>query len=71
MTVPQQVSSTPGMATASATPTVACTVYDAAEGRLHVTVRARDDDEAHEEAGIAAAERGCRAVTEIVVGVHE
>lgn len=69
MTVPQQSSS--DAATAAVTHTVACTVYDAAEGRLHVTVRARDDDEAHEEAGIAAAERGCRAVAEIVVGVHE
>lgn len=69
MEVPQQASS-PEASPARA-PAVACTIYDAAEGRLHVTVRARDDDEAHEEAGIAAAERGCRAVTEIVVGVLE
>lgn len=50
---------------------VPCTIYDAAEGRLHVDVAASDEDAAYEEAGIAAAEQGCRAVVEIVVGIHE
>jgi len=48
-----------------------CTIYDAAEGRLHITVQAADEDAAHEEASIAAAERGCSHITEIVVGVFE
>lgn len=48
-----------------------CTIYDKAEGRLHITVDARDEDEAQEEANIAASERGCSNVTEIVVGVFE
>jgi hypothetical protein len=48
-----------------------CTIYDKAEGRLHVTVEAVDEDDAHEEVEIAAAERGCANVTEIVVGVFE
>jgi hypothetical protein len=43
------------------------TVYDAAEGRLHITVEAHTEDEADEEAYIAASERGCRHITEIVV----
>lgn len=52
-------------------PKMDCTIYDVAEGRLHVSVLATDDEEAHEEAGIAAAEYGCRDVVEIVVGTHE
>lgn len=48
-----------------------CTIYDRAEGGLHVTVESVDEDGAHEEAGIAASERGCSNVTEIVVGVFE
>jgi hypothetical protein len=48
-----------------------CTIYDAAEGRIHATVLAQNEDEADEEASIAAAERGCQHVQEIVVGVHE
>jgi hypothetical protein len=48
-----------------------CTVYDRAEGRLHVTVCASDEEAAYEEASIAAAENGCRNVTEVVVGVFE
>jgi hypothetical protein len=46
------------------------TVYDAAEGRLHITVEANNEEEADEEAYIAASERGCH-ITEIVVGVFE
>lgn len=48
-----------------------CTVIDRYEGKLHVTVEVLDDDAAYEEATIAAAERGCTDVVEIVVGVHE
>jgi len=48
-----------------------CTIYDKAEGKLHVTVEAVDEYDAHEEAGIAAAERGCANVTEVVVGAFE
>lgn len=48
-----------------------CTIYDKAEGKLHVTVDATDEDAALEEANIAAAERGCINVTEIVVGIFE
>lgn len=48
-----------------------CTVYDTCEGRVHVTVEADSEDEAYDEAGTAAAERGCKYVEEIVVGVHE
>jgi hypothetical protein len=47
------------------------TVYDAAEGRLHVTVEADNEEKADEEAHIAASERGCCHITEIVVGVFE
>jgi hypothetical protein len=47
------------------------TVYDAAEGRLHITVEADNKDEADEEAHIAASERGCQHIGEIVVGVFE
>lgn len=50
---------------------VPCTVYDLSEGRLHIRVKAATDDQAHEEASIAAAEMGCSHVNEIVVGVHE
>jgi len=48
-----------------------CTIYDQAEGNIHVTVDAKDEDAAHDEATIAAAEHGCTHVTEIVVGVFE
>ena len=48
-----------------------CTIIDRYEGKLHVVVDALDDDHAHEEANIAAAERGCRDVVEIIVGIHE
>jgi hypothetical protein len=48
-----------------------CTIYDKAEGRLHITVEAVDEDGAHEEAGITASELGCINVTEVVVGVFE
>ena len=48
-----------------------CTVYDCCEGTLHLTVEAKDEDEAYDEAGIYAAELGCRNVTEIVTGVFE
>jgi len=47
------------------------TVYDALEGRLRLNVIADTEIEADEEAMIAAAERGCRHVQEVVVGVHE
>lgn len=55
---------------------VDCTVYDLSEGKIHLSVEVISaevdcEDKAYEEAGIAAAERGCRYVTEIVVGVHE
>lgn len=50
---------------------VPCTVYDHCEGRLHIKVKAATDDQAYEEASIAAAEMGCKHVNEIVVGVHE
>lgn len=50
---------------------VPCTVYDRCEGRLHIQVKAATDDEADEQASIAAAEMGCSHVNEIVVGVHE
>lgn len=46
-----------------------CTIYDKAEGTLHVTVEAADEDEAYEEAGIAAAEHGCANVTEVIIDV--
>lgn len=48
-----------------------CTIYDRFEGKQHVTVEASDEDGAHDEATIAAAERGCRNVIEIVVGIFE
>lgn len=48
-----------------------CTIYDMAEGTLHVTVEAVDENDAYEEAGIAASERGCANVIEVVVGVFE
>lgn len=50
---------------------IPCTIVDRYEGTLHVIVEAIDEDAADEEASIAAAERGCRDVFEIVVGVHE
>ena len=43
-----------------------CTIYDMAEGTLHVTVEAVDENDAYEVAGIAAPSldvprhRGCR-----------
>lgn len=52
-------------------PFICCTVYDRFEGKQHITVRASSDSNAHEEASIAAAERGCTEVVEIVVGLHE
>lgn len=48
-----------------------CTIYDRCEGKLHRVVYARSEDGAHEEASICAAENGCRAVVEIVVGIFE
>lgn len=48
-----------------------CTIYDKKEGRLHVAVDAKDDDSAYEEANVAASERGCTNVIEIIVGVFE
>jgi|GEM_PF-5350190 hypothetical protein len=48
-----------------------CTIYDMAEGTLHVTVEAVDENDAYEVAGIAASERGCANVIEVVVGVFE
>ena len=48
-----------------------CTIYDMAEGTLHVTVEAADENDAYEEAGIAASESGCANVMEVVVGVFE
>ena len=48
-----------------------CTVYDRCEGTLHLTVQAKDEHDAYDEAEIAAAENGCRNVTEVVVGVFE
>jgi hypothetical protein len=48
-----------------------CTIYDRAEGKQHCTVEAESEDEADEQAGIVAAERGCSNVHEIVVGVFE
>ena len=36
-----------------------CTIYGMAEGTLHVTVEAADENDAYEEAGIAASDRGC------------
>lgn len=48
-----------------------CTIYDMAEGTLHVTVEAADEHDAYEEAGIAASDRGCANVMEVVVGVFE
>lgn len=57
--------------TRNAATSVPCTVYDHCEGRLHIQVKAASNDEADEEASIAAAEMGCTHVTEIVVGVHE
>jgi len=48
-----------------------CTVYDLQEGRLHITVSAATEDEAYDEAQIAAAERGCTHINEIVIGVFE
>lgn len=48
-----------------------CTVYDRCEGKLHITVHADDDDNASELAGIAASERGCSNITEVIVGVFE
>lgn len=48
-----------------------CTIYDKAEGKIHVSVDAKNEDVAYEEASIAASERGCSNVTEIVVGVFE
>lgn len=50
---------------------IRCTIYDSAEGRIHVTVNALNDEDAFDEAGIHAAELGCRFVDEIVVGCHE
>lgn len=50
---------------------IPCTIVDRCEGTLHVVVEADDEDAAHEEASIAAAERGCRDVLEIVVAIHE
>jgi hypothetical protein len=47
------------------------TVYDALEGRLHITVEACDEHAAHDEANVVASERGYNNVTEIVVGVFE
>lgn len=48
-----------------------CTIYDKAEGKLHITIEAADEDAAFEEAGIAAAEHGYANITEVVVGVFE
>lgn len=48
-----------------------CTIYDMAEGTLHVTVEAANENDAYEVAGIAASERGCANVLEVVVGVFE
>lgn len=48
-----------------------CTIYDRAEGMIHVSVDAKNEDAAYEEASIAASERGCSNITEIVVGVFE
>lgn len=48
-----------------------CTIYNMAEGTLHVTVGAADKNDAYEVAGIAASERGCDNVIEVVVGVFE
>ena len=45
-----------------------CTIYDACEGKLQLTVEAADEDHADEEAGIAAAEHGCQHVKEVVIG---
>lgn len=47
------------------------TIIDLAEGTQHVEVEAADRDEAYEEASIAAAERGCLHVSEIIVGGFE
>lgn len=48
-----------------------CTVIDLAEGHLHITVKAIDEDAAYEEAHIAASERGCINIAEIIVGSFE
>lgn len=50
---------------------IPCTIIDRYEGKLHVVVEATDEEAAHEEASIAAAEEGCRDVIEVVVGIHE
>ncbi|OHV80373.1 hypothetical protein [Ensifer sp. LCM 4579] len=47
------------------------TVIDLAEGHLHFEVEARGEEEAYDEASIAAAERGCQHVSEIIVGSLE
>jgi hypothetical protein len=44
-----------------------CVIHDAAEGTLQVDVIADDEVIAHDEALIAASERGCSHITEIEV----
>ena len=45
-------------------------IWDDLEGRFTITVTARDEEDAGEEAMIAAAEHGCRNVAEIVISEH-
>lgn len=47
------------------------TIHDAAEGTLHRAVGGVTEDEAYDEANIAAAELGCRNVTEIELELVE
>jgi hypothetical protein len=42
-------------------------VYDRLEGKIRVTVDAKDEDEASECARVAAAENGCHSIVEVIV----
>lgn len=48
-------------------PKYTCTIHDHYQGDFTVTVYADSEDEAQEEAEIAAAENGCTHVDEIIV----
>ena len=48
-----------------------CEVYDWCEGRVDLVIEALDADCAYEEARIAASERGCSNITEIIINTPE
>lgn len=48
-----------------------CTVHDLCEGSFQIEVNASSDDAAYDEASIAASERGCANIVDIIVYLSE